>query len=67
MICRKIYSPVLYMQIVGRGLRGPENGGTEKCKIVTILDDLRFNDSDDGSAMKFIHESYYSFERYIDQ
>jgi hypothetical protein len=28
------------MQMVGRGLRGPRNGGTETCKILTVLDNL---------------------------
>jgi hypothetical protein len=28
------------MQMVGRGLRGPRNGGTETCKIITIVDNL---------------------------
>ena len=28
------------MQMVGRGLRGPRNGGTETCTILTVLDNL---------------------------
>ncbi|MCS7170385.1 MAG: helicase-related protein, partial [Candidatus Kapabacteria bacterium] len=44
-IARQVFSPVRYMQMVGRGLRGPKNGGTESCRIVTILDNLgRFRD-----------------------
>jgi hypothetical protein len=31
-ISRPVFSPVRYMQMVGRGLRGPKNGGTETCK-----------------------------------
>ena len=39
-ISRNIFSPVRYMQIVGRGLRGPANGGTERCRVVTVCDNL---------------------------
>ena len=31
-ISRPVFSAVRYMQMVGRGLRGPKNGGTEICK-----------------------------------
>ncbi len=45
LIARQVFSPVRYMQMVGRGLRGPKNGGTERCRIVTVLDNLgRFQD-----------------------
>jgi superfamily II DNA or RNA helicase len=40
-ISRQVFSPVRYMQMVGRGLRGLANGGTERCRIVTVLDNLR--------------------------
>jgi superfamily II DNA or RNA helicase len=36
-ISRPVFSPVRYMQMVGRGLRGPKNGGTETCKIITVV------------------------------
>jgi len=39
-ISRQVFSPVRYMQMVGRGLRGELNGGTAKCRIVTVLDNL---------------------------
>jgi superfamily II DNA or RNA helicase len=39
-ISRPVFSPVGYMQMVGRGLRGPRNGGTETCKIITVVDNL---------------------------
>lgn len=39
-ISRQVFSPVRYMQMVGRGLRGELNGGTTKCRIVTVLDNL---------------------------
>jgi superfamily II DNA or RNA helicase len=45
LISRAIFSPVRYMQIVGRGLRGEKNGGTPRCRIVTVIDNLgRFQD-----------------------
>jgi superfamily II DNA or RNA helicase len=36
-ISRPVFSAVRYMQMVGRGLRGPKNGGTKICKIITVL------------------------------
>lgn len=45
LIARQVFSPVRYMQMVGRGLRGEKNGGTTSCRIVTVLDNLgRFAD-----------------------
>jgi superfamily II DNA or RNA helicase len=40
LISRPVFSPVRYMQMVGRGLRGPANGGTENCRIVTVEDNI---------------------------
>lgn len=39
-ISRPIFSPVRYMQMVGRGLRGEKNGGTKECHVVTVLDNI---------------------------
>lgn len=45
LIARQVFSPVRYMQMVGRGLRGERNGGTARCWIVTVVDNLgRFQD-----------------------
>jgi superfamily II DNA or RNA helicase len=45
LIARQVFSPVRYMQMVGRGLRGEKNGGTPSCRIVTVMDNLgRFQD-----------------------
>jgi superfamily II DNA or RNA helicase len=45
LIARQVFSPVRYMQMVGRGLRGLKNGGTAQCRIVTVMDNLgRFAD-----------------------
>lgn len=40
LIARPVFSPVRFMQMVGRGLRGPRNGGTERCRIVTVRDNI---------------------------
>jgi superfamily II DNA or RNA helicase len=40
LVSRIVRSQALCMQMVGRGLRGTANGGTEKCRIVTVRDNL---------------------------
>lgn len=40
LISRPVFSPVPYMQMVGRGLRGPANGGTVSCQVVTVEDNI---------------------------
>lgn len=40
LISRPVFSPVRYMQMVGRGLRGPANGGTDSCEIATVEDNI---------------------------
>lgn len=37
-VARPVFSPSVYQQMIGRGLRGPLNGGTERCLIVNISD-----------------------------
>ena len=39
-ISRPVFSPVRYMQMVGRGLRGERNGGTATCRVVTVIDNI---------------------------
>ena len=39
-IARPTASVVLYSQMIGRGLRGPTIGGTQRCKIVDVIDNL---------------------------
>jgi superfamily II DNA or RNA helicase len=44
-IARLTFSPVLYQQMIGRGLRGQKNGGKPTCRIVTVVDNYaRFDD-----------------------
>jgi len=35
-----VTSPVRFMQTIGRGLRGPKNGGTSNCRILTVEDNI---------------------------
>lgn len=37
-VARPTFSPNRYHQMVGRGLRGPANGGTDRCLIVNVAD-----------------------------
>lgn len=37
-IARPTFSPNRYLQMVGRGLRGPLNGGTDRCLVVNVKD-----------------------------
>lgn len=39
-IARPTYSPNVYQQMIGRGLRGPENGGEERCLILDVHDNI---------------------------
>lgn len=39
-IARPVYSRGLYQQMIGRGLRGPRNGGKESCLIVNVADNV---------------------------
>lgn len=39
-IARPTYSPSLYQQMVGRGLRGPRNGGEDRCLVVDVADNV---------------------------
>lgn len=38
-ITRPTMSAALYEQMVGRGLRGPMNGGTKSCKVIDVQDE----------------------------
>ncbi len=44
-IARPTFSPNAYIQMAGRGLRGPENGGKAECLIVDMAD--KFGEVDD--------------------
>ncbi len=53
-VARPTLSPGLYQQMIGRGLRGPMNGGKDECLIVNVEDNiLRF-----GGQLAFRHFDY---------
>ena len=39
-IARPTFSPNAYIQMAGRGLRGPQNGGKDECLIVDLADNF---------------------------
>lgn len=41
-VARPTASPILYEQMIGRGMRGPEFGGTDRCLIIDVEDNLRW-------------------------
>jgi superfamily II DNA or RNA helicase len=45
-IARPTFSPNRYVQMVGRGLRGPMNGGTAECLVVNMVDTFTQFDKD---------------------
>jgi DNA repair protein RadD len=55
-VARPTTSPVLYEQMIGRGLRGPKFGGTSECLVIDVLDNIRF-----GGQMAFTrYEEYWT-------
>ena len=40
-VARPVYSPNLYFQMIGRGLRGVKNGGNERCLVLNVDDNIR--------------------------
>ena len=39
-VARPVYSPNLYFQMIGRGLRGMKNGGDERCLVLNVQDNI---------------------------
>ena len=39
-VARPVYSPNLYFQMIGRGLRGVKNGGNDRCLILDVNDNI---------------------------
>lgn len=50
-VCRPTFVPNRYLQMIGRGLRGPLNGGTERVDIVNVKD----NADNFGTKLAFTH------------
>jgi superfamily II DNA or RNA helicase len=57
-IARPTYVPNVYQQMIGRGLRGPLNGGTERCLLVNVADNV----AQFGEQLAF-HEFDYLWDR----
>jgi superfamily II DNA or RNA helicase len=53
-VARPTFSPNLYQQMIGRGLRGPLNGGKTECLIVNVADNVRRY----GGKLAFEHFEY---------
>nr|WP_225900854.1 DEAD/DEAH box helicase [Streptomyces sp. RLB3-17] len=45
-VARPVFSTNVYQQMIGRGLRGPRNGGKESCLILNISDNITNFDTD---------------------
>ena len=39
-VARPVYSPNLYFQMIGRGMRGIKNGGNDRCLILNVEDNI---------------------------
>ena len=39
-VARPVYSPNLYFQMIGRGLRGIKNGGNDRCLVLNVRDNI---------------------------
>ncbi len=53
-VARPTFSPNVYQQMIGRGLRGPANGGTDECLIVNVKDTVA-NFGEQLAFTKFDH------------
>jgi DNA repair protein RadD len=56
-IARPTYSVVLYSQMIGRGLRGTLNGGTDECLVVDMVDNVQ-NQPDIEIAGNFFEDNW---------
>jgi DNA repair protein RadD len=57
-IARPTTSVVLYSQMIGRGLRGPRMGGSEKCVVVDVQDNIN-NLPDAQNAFRHFDQFYH--------
>ncbi|MFG2134162.1 DEAD/DEAH box helicase [Streptomyces sp. NPDC048751] len=53
-VARPTYSPNVYQQMIGRGLRGPRNGGKDTCLILNVRDNI----TNYGKALAFTQFEY---------
>ena len=45
-VARPTASRILYEQMVGRGLRGPKFGGTQRCLVIDVAENIRYRGKD---------------------
>ncbi|MCR9106004.1 MAG: DEAD/DEAH box helicase [Gammaproteobacteria bacterium] len=57
-VARPTTSVVLYSQMIGRGLRGPAMGGTKRCKVIDVIDNIKNMPKADAAFTFF--DTYYS-------
>lgn len=53
-VTRPVYAPNTYQQMIGRGLRGPLNRGTDRCLLVNVSDNV----AQFGEQLAFTHFDY---------
>ncbi|MFF0903443.1 UNVERIFIED_CONTAM: DEAD/DEAH box helicase [Kocuria sp. CPCC 205316] len=61
-VARPTFSPNRYLQMVGRGLRGPKNGGSDWTTIVNVQDNVE----QFGTILAFAHFEYLWDPDYAD-
>ena len=61
-VARPTASPILYEQMVGRGMRGPEFGGTERCLVIDVNDNIQWR----NQPVTIEYESLEREMRYAD-
>ena len=40
-VARPVFSPNLYFQMIGRGMRGKRNGGNDRCLVLNVRDNIQ--------------------------
>lgn len=63
MIARPTASPIMYSQMLGRGLRGSEVNGNEECWLIDLKDNLK-GLPDERNCFTMYNEYYNSTENY---
>lgn len=63
MIVRPTASPIMYSQMLGRGLRGPEVNGNEECWLIDLKDNLK-GLPDERNCFTMYNEYYNNTENY---
>ena len=63
MIARPTASPIMYSQMLGRGLRGPEVNGNEECWLIDLQDNLK-GLPDERNCFTMYNQYYKNIENY---